>query len=106
MRRPHSIARLTCLSAVILVSEIHRVSASPRYIETVGIGRADPALINVTQRHSTACEAAIIQAQAKMLSKIQSSGPLKGAEVVRTEWLRDDRCRVTLRLDKTQSKEE
>jgi len=83
-------------------------------IETIGIGRVDPKLTNETQRQATAREAAVQEAQAKMLSiligrrsngKTQNqeavrSGILRGAEIVKTEWLAGDQCRVTLRLDR------
>ena len=100
--------------SLILLPALSGAAARPRVIETIGIGRVDPALTNETQRQSTAREAAILEAQAKMLSIIGGlrldgttlnpdavrSGILQGAEVVRTEWITDGQCRVTLRLDK------
>jgi hypothetical protein len=94
-----------------------------RYIETMGIGAADSSLNNSTQRRATSRDAAIVQAQYEMLSiirgieleggitvqkametdsKIESyvKDTIKGAEVVRNEWTKDDGCVVTLRLDK------
>jgi len=88
------------LSALILLPAWSCAAASSASIETVGTGRSDPKLTNATQRRSTACEAATIEAQAKMLSILGQTSTLKGAEIVRTQWLADDRCRVTLRLDK------
>ncbi len=88
------------------------MAARHRTIETTGIGRADPTLTNKTQRQAIAREAAIVEAQTKMLSILKSqnakeqnsdtlqSGILRGAQVVKTEWIGEDQCRVTLRLDK------
>ena len=42
------------------------------YIETVGIGVQDVTIANKTQRRATAREAALTEAQAKMLSILQS----------------------------------
>jgi hypothetical protein len=83
------------------------------YIETVGIGVQDPSITNETQRRATSRDAALTQAQAKMLSLLQSrssggaadqeklkAGILQGAYVVKTEWTRDGTCRLTLRLKK------
>lgn len=94
-----------------------------RYIETIGIGAADSTLTNGTQRRATSRDAAIVQAQYEMLSiikGIQLEGgitvqkametdsnieshikeTIKGAEIVKNEWTKDDGCVVTLRLDK------
>jgi hypothetical protein len=93
------------ISVFILHPAFANAAASSDYIETIGTARADPTLVNITQRQATACEAAITQAQAQMLFKLKQTGILKGAEVVRTEWLTDEQCRVTLRLDKNRSTE-
>ena len=81
-------------------------------IETYGIGRANPAMTNDTQRRAAACDAAIVDAQARMLVILQGlrqngtpsqhgvmqSGVLQGAKIVKTEWIDPGQCRVTLRL--------
>ena len=94
-----------------------------RYFETIGIGAADPSLTNTTQRLATSRDAAIVQAQYEMLSHIKGvqvegghtvekaletdskietylKEMIRGAEVVKTEWTKDDGCLVTLHLDK------
>jgi len=102
------------VSALILHPGWTGAAALPHDIETVGTGQADPKLTNETQRRSTAREAALAEAQAKMLSILNSLPPdgkakdqngmqtrvLKEAEIIRTDWLADDQCRVILRLDK------
>jgi hypothetical protein len=93
------------------------------YFETIGIGAADPSLTNNTQRLATSRDAAIVQAQYEMLSllkgvqvegghtvekavetdsKIETylKDMIHSAEVVKTEWTKDDGCVVTLHLDK------
>jgi hypothetical protein len=82
-------------------------------IETVGIGLPDPSISNKTQRQAMAREAALTDAQAKMLSILQAGpsgsaadpeklkgGILKGAYVVKTRWAHDGICRLTLRMKK------
>ena len=94
-----------------------------RYFETIGIGAADSTLTNSTQRLATSRDAAIVQAQYEMLSLlkgVQLEGGhtveraietdskietylkemIRSAEVIKTEWTKDDGCVVTLRLDK------
>ena len=93
------------------------------YFETIGIGAADSTLTNSTQRMATSRDAAIVQAQYEMLSLIKGvqlegghtvekametdskietylKEMIRSAEVVKTEWTKDDGCLVTLRLDK------
>ena len=93
------------------------------YFETIGIGAADPSLTNTTQRLATSRDAAIVQAQYEMLSMlkgVQVEGGhtvekavetdskietylkemIRSAEIVKTEWTKDDGCVVTLHLDK------
>jgi len=93
------------------------------YFETVGIGAADTTLTNQTQRMATSRDAAIVQAQYEMLSLIKGvqvegghtvekaietdskietylKDMIRGADVVKTEWTKDDGCLVTLRLEK------
>ena len=93
------------------------------FIETIGIGAADSSLTNDTQRQATSRDAAIVQAQYEMLSIVKGievdggitvqkametdsqletnvKAIIKGAEIVKTEWTKDDGCVVTLHLDK------
>ena len=93
------------------------------YIDAIGIGAADTAIINTTQRRSLSREAAIVRAQHEMLSiikGIQVAGDviveqaittnsrlkteidivIKGAEIVKSEWTADDGCIATLRLER------
>jgi hypothetical protein len=82
-------------------------------IETVGMGLPDAAITNETQRRATSRDAALVQAQAKMLTILQNTlsgsaadeeklklGILQGAYVVKTEWAADGSCRVTLKIKK------
>jgi hypothetical protein len=93
------------------------------YVETVGIGIADPTIHNITQRRAAARDAAIVQAQRRMLSIVNGSTPqapvapgeippppspldakidkaIQRVRVMETEWANDDSCTVTLRLDR------
>ncbi|MBI2070371.1 MAG: hypothetical protein HYT79_07175 [Elusimicrobia bacterium] len=93
------------------------------YVESIGIGGADPSLPNQTQRRSLSRDAAIVKAQFEMLSmikRVQVEGgttvqdaiakdstlesrlneELKGAEIIKTEWTNDDGCVVTMRIPK------
>ena len=94
-----------------------------KYLEAVGIGAADSALTNSTQRKATSRNAAIVAAQYEMLSMVKGieleggirvekaietdsvlqtkiDAAIKGAEIIKSEWTNDDGCVVTLRLDK------
>ena len=94
-----------------------------KFLEAIGIGAADSAMTNQTQRMATSRNAAVIAAQHEMLStikgtrlqggitvekaietnsKLQTSidEVIKGGEIVKTEWTKDDGCVVTMRLDK------
>ncbi len=102
---------------------INQQPESKRYFEAIGIGAADPALTNVTQKRATSRNAAIVQAQYEMLSMIKGvqveggitvekaietnslletniKEVIRGAEIVKSEWTKDDGCLVTLRLEK------
>jgi len=93
-----------------------------RYVETVGIGAADPNLESQTQRRATSRQAAIVSAQYEMATIIKGvkleggitiekamqtdsvisatvDTEIKGAEIIKTEWMKDDGCVVTLSLD-------
>lgn len=88
-----------------------------------GIGAADQALENKTQKMATSRNAAIVNAQYNMLSLVKGvqleggitvekaietdsqlatsiDAAIKGAQVVRTEWTADDGCVVVLRIAK------
>jgi len=82
-------------------------------IETLGVGMVNPSISNETQRLATARDAALTQAQAKMLSILRNrpsdsvedqeklkAGILRDAYVVKTQWADDGTCQVTLRLKK------
>ena len=93
------------------------------YIEVVGIGGADASLTNSTQRKATSRNAAVVDAQYRLLSMVKGlrvtggitvekaietdsklqtiiDAELKGAEEVKYEWTSDDGCLVTMRIDK------
>lgn len=92
-------------------------------MESIGIGAADSALTNVTQRRALSRDAAIVKAQYEMLSMIKGlqltggitvdraietdstlqtkiDAEIKAAEIIKSEWTNDDGCVVTLRLNK------
>ncbi len=98
------------------------------YIFARGIGAADQALENKTQRMATSRNASIVNGQYNMLSFIKGvqleggitvekaietdsvlatklNSVIKGAQVVRSEWTSDDGCVVVLRLSKLALKE-
>jgi len=98
------------------------------YIFARGIGAADQALENKTQRMATSRNASIVNGQYNMLTFIKGvsleggitvekaietdsvlatkiDAVIKGAQVVRTEWTSDDGCIVVLRLPKKTLKE-
>jgi hypothetical protein len=102
---------------------IEQDSVKSKYIETIGIGAADAALTNTTQKRATSRDAAIVQAQYEMLSMVKGieieggitvekaietdsrletkvKETIRGAEIVKSEWTSDDGCVVTLRLDR------
>ena len=93
------------------------------YLETIGIGAADPALTTDTQRKALARDAAIVKAQYEMLSMVKGvrleggvtvqnalekdsiltakvMDLIKGAEILKSEFTSDNGCVVTLRLSK------
>lgn len=94
-----------------------------KYLESIGIGAADQDMENKTQRLATSRNAAIVAAQYEMLSMIKGieleggirverametdsvletriDAAIKGAEIHKTEWNKEDGAVVTLRLDK------
>ncbi len=94
-----------------------------RYVEVVGIGRADPNIADTTGKRAVSRNAAVVDAQyrlAGIINGIQISGGvtiqkametdskisasvdsmIKGAQTMKTEWTHDDGCMVTMRLDK------
>ena len=93
-----------------------------------GIGAADQALENKTQKMATSRNSAIVNAQYNMLSVVKGvkleggitvekaietdsmlatsiDAMIKGAQVVRSEWTADDGCVVVLQLSKKALKE-
>ena len=93
------------------------------YIQTIGIGAADQKMENKTQRMATSRNAAIVMAQYEMVGIIKGlqieggvkvsqametdssisalvNESVKGAEIMKTEWTKDDGCIVTMRLSK------
>ena len=94
------------------------------YIEAIGIGASDPALMSDTQRKSLARDAAIVKAQYEMLSMVKGVeleggytveraieedsslesrilATIQGAEILKSEFTSDNGCVVTLRLPKS-----
>lgn len=94
-----------------------------RNIESIGIGAADPALPTETQRRSLSRDAGIVKAQYEMLSMVKGveieggitvsramekdstleariKDTIRGAEIIKTEFTKDDGAVVTLRLSK------
>ena len=103
---------------------LRKEPSNDRYIQTIGIGAADKTIENATQRRAASREAALVMAQYEMLCIIKGvhlaggisvqkameadsniatvvDESIRGAEVMQTEWARDDGCVVTLRLDRT-----
>jgi len=93
------------------------------FIFARGIGAADQALENKTQKMATSRNSAIVNGQYNMLSLIKGvnleggitvekametdsllatniNAAIKGAQVVRSEWTADDGCVIVLRLGK------
>lgn len=108
--------------------ELDQEAIKKNFIETIGIGAADAALTNKTQKMATSRNAAIVAAQYEMLSMVKGidleggirvekametdsmlqtkiDAAIKGAEIVKTEWTADDGCLITLRLDKKRLQE-
>lgn len=98
-------------------------SVQNKYIEAIGIGAADSTMTNQTQRMATSRDAAIVAAQNELLTMVKGAQlqggitvskavetdsklwttineVIKGAEIVKTEWTKDDGCVVTLRISK------
>lgn len=98
------------------------------FIFARGIGAADQALDNKTQKMATSRNAAIVNGQYNMLSLVKGvkleggitvekametdsmlatsiDATIKGAQVVRSEWTADDGCVVILRLSKKSLKD-
>lgn len=111
----------------VLRDTIDQEPVEGKYLEAIGIGAADPDIENTTQRRASSRNAAIVMAQYEMLSivkgvtleggvavekaietdsKIKSmvNDLIKGAEIIKTEWTKDDGCVITLRLPKKRLK--
>lgn len=99
------------------------IEASDNYLEEIGIGAADSKMETATQRRATSRNAAIVAAQYQLTAKLKGvkveggvtiekametnskisatvDAMVKGAEITKTEWLNDDGCVVTVRLNK------
>ena len=95
-----------------------------KYVETIGIGAADPTLPTDTQRKALSRDAAIVKAQYEMLSMVKGveleggitvdraletdsnletrlKETIRGAEILKSEFTADHGCVVTLRLPKS-----
>lgn len=98
-----------------LKQTIDQEQVGERDIVTIGIGAADPSIENKTQRLAMSRNAAIVQAQYEMLTIVKGvtlaggitvasamekdsllsskiNAEIKGAEIVKTEWTKDDGC--------------
>lgn len=98
------------------------------YVFARGIGAADQALENKTQKMATSRNSAIVNAQYNMLSLVKGvnleggitvekaietdsvlatniNAAIKGAQVVKSEWTSDDGCVIVLRLAKKSLKD-
>ncbi|MBI3298138.1 MAG: hypothetical protein HYZ75_08240 [Elusimicrobia bacterium] len=94
-----------------------------KYLEAIGIGAADPSLPTETQRRSLSRDAGIVKSQYEMLSMVKGveieggitvaraiekdstleariKDVIRGAEIVKTEYTKDDGAVVTLKLPK------
>ena len=94
-----------------------------RFIEAIGIGAADPTLPTETQRRALSRDAAIVKSQYEMLSMVKGveieggitvsraieqdstlearlKETIRGAEILKTEFTKDDGAVVTLRVPK------
>lgn len=94
-----------------------------KFIEAIGIGAADPTLPTETQRRALSRDAAIVKSQYEMLSMVKGveieggitvsraiekdstlearlKETIRGAEILKTEFTKDDGAVVTLRLPK------
>jgi hypothetical protein len=97
--------------------------SSGDWVEAMGIGAADQALQNNTQRKATSRNAAVVDAQYQLAAKLKGvmieggitiekametdsriqatvNSMLKGAEVTKMEWTSDDGCVATVRINK------
>ncbi len=98
-------------------------SEAGQWIQAMGIGSADPNLPTATQRKATSRNAAIVDAQYQLVSKLKGvqieggitiekametdsritasvNDMVKGAEVSKIEWTNDDGCIVSVRIHK------
>jgi hypothetical protein len=106
---------------------ISQEAVGEKDIVAIGIGAADSSIENKTQRLAMSRSAAIVQAQYEMLTIIKGvtitggitvaqtmatdsllsskiDAEIKGAEIVKTEWTKDDGCIITLKLPKKRLK--
>ena len=103
------------------IKDVIYAKESRDYIETIGIGAADALIVNSTRRRAVSRNAAVVDAQYRLLSFVQGltisggvtveqamqtdssisaivDGYLQGAQEVKMEWTKDDGCLVTMRL--------
>jgi hypothetical protein len=98
-------------------------------ITVTGIAAADTKLTSKTQRMATSRKAAIIEAQQQLLGQLKGAqltngdtvenamlsdartrseidGLIKGAKIIKTEWVEDDGCSIILNISKDQLKKQ
>lgn len=106
-----------------VVDDIEQNMVTGKYIQSIGIGASDPALATETQRKALSRDAAIVKAQYEMLTLLKGveieggitvsqamekdstlearvKDTIKGAEIMRSQFTKDNGCLVTLRLPK------
>ncbi|PCI36516.1 MAG: hypothetical protein COB53_09325 [Elusimicrobia bacterium] len=104
-----------------LVDVISQDTIKRKYFEALGIAAADPKLPTATQRRALSRDAAIIKAHNELLTMIKGANlesgqtvdmsimgdqkmvetlnhMIKGAEIIKTEFMADDGAVVTIRL--------
>jgi hypothetical protein len=106
-----------------VVEDIEQNMVTSSWIQAIGIGASDPSLPTETQRKALSRDAAIVKAQYEMLSLLKGveieggitvsqaiekdstldarlKAVLKGAEIMRSQFTKDNGCLVTLRMPK------
>jgi len=108
------------LAVFILLPALSSAAEIPhQIIETYGIGQTNVALSNLAQCKAEAHNEAILKAQARMLTiletrhangtpprpELMQSAIQQSAKVVKTDWIDASHCRVILRLNETHYEE-
>ena len=111
-----------------VIETINQTPVKGSYLEAIGIGASDPAMLTDTQRKSLARDAAIVKAQYELLSMVKGVSleggvtveqamekdstieaklkeTIAGAEIIKTEFTKDNGCVVTLRIPKKRLEE-